>query len=215
MSVMSPDEALLAVAQRFEQLPVDCGRGDAPGVDEVPEWRDFSERDTTNDQLRIEEVIALHGLGLAGAMLHVGIGNSGLADRLGRHFSRIVGITIQQGELDRARALNLPGYDAVYANKYGADLVRIVEGPFDVIVDNNPTSFCCCRTHFLAMMRSYVALLAPGGVLLSDRKGLRWTTLPNNPAWGLALAEWESIAAGFGLLPVRYTESVIGLRKPA
>lgn len=214
MIVEPSGQSFLAVAERFERLTLDCGGADAPGIADLPDWQDFSERDTTNDQLRIEEVIATLRLGCRGALLHVGIGNSGLAQRFATQFAKIAGITIQQGEIDRAAALGLAGYEVAFANKYRADLVRSVKGPFHVIVDNNPTSFCCCRTHFLTMMQSYAELLAPGGVLLSDRKGLRWTTIPNDPAWGLALAEWEKIGVLFELAPVSYTESVVGLMKP-
>lgn len=207
------DEALLAVAERFARLSGDCGRVEQPGVDEVEEWQDFSGRETTNDQLRIEDVIAAHKLGLNGSALHVGMGNSGFAQRFSCHFVKITGITIQQGEVRHARELELPGYEVVLANKYSPVLLRVIHGPFDVIVDNNPTSFCCCRRHLLAMMQNYVSLLAPGGVVLTDRKGLRWTTQPNDPAWGVSLAEWTKIGAIFSLVPVTYTESVPGLRK--
>lgn len=208
------DQALLAAVARLSALPADCGRAADPGVDEVTEWQDFSGRETTNDQLRIEEVVAAERLGAGSALLHVGVGNSGLAERLHGQFRLIAGITIQKGEAARAQALGLAGYQVMLANKYSPDLCRTVAGPFAVIVDNNPTSFCCCRSHLVAMMQNYAELLAPGGVLLTDRKGLRWTTQPNDTGWGLALAEWDKIGAAFGLAPVRYTDFVTGLRKP-
>ena len=90
-------------AGRFRSLPLDCGEDVAPGVDEVEEWQDFSHRETTNDQLRIEDIIVNLRLGSGGSLLHVGIGNSGLAVRLQSQFRGISGITIQPAEMALAQ----------------------------------------------------------------------------------------------------------------
>ena len=214
MTVSNLDSALVAIIPRLAVLTSDCGRKEIPGIDEVPEWQDFSERETTNDQLRIEEVIVSSGIGLGGALLHIGIGNSGLAQRLGAKFNRITGITIQQGEIEKALGFGLPNYTVSFDNKHVEGLAKRLDGPFDVIVDNNPTTFCCCRAHLIAMMENFNALLAPGGMLLTDRKGLRWTTQPNDPQWGFRPVEWVALGALCGLQAVSCTDFVIGLRRP-
>ncbi|MBX3440018.1 MAG: hypothetical protein KF861_21185, partial [Planctomycetaceae bacterium] len=83
---------------------------------------------------------------------------------------------------------------------------------YDFIVDNNPTTFCCCRQHLSTMLSSYTALLRPGGVILSDVVGLDWTTQPNDPRWKLTAEEWFALGRFFGLKDVRYTDYVVGLK---
>ena len=80
---------------------------------------------------------------------------------------------------------------------------------YHYIVDNNPTTFCCCRWHLATMLANYSALLLPG--VLTDTVGLGWASQPNDPRWRLAEREWWTLGAAFGLTEVRYTDSVIGV----
>ena len=197
---------------RFHHLAYDCGELVSPGVDETEEWQDFSGRETTNDQLRIEDIIDKNAMAYGGSLLHVGIGNSGLAERFHRKFRKIAGITIQQGELNRAVSLRIPHYDVRHYNKYSAGLAEVFGGKFDIIVDNNPTSFCCCCMHLNSMMRNYAEMLKGGGLLLSDRVGLKWVTQPNNKGWGIRIPEWFLIGKSFGFEGVAFSENVVGLK---
>jgi hypothetical protein len=197
---------------RLDALPLWCGAENGIGVDEVPEYRDWTEEETTEDQLRIEDVLQDEGVE-GRTIFHVGIGNSGLAARFHKTARWIDGITIQENEYRRAIDLSISNYTPLLENKYISDLALRMRRKYDFIVDNNPTTFCCCRRHFSTMLANYTELLKPDGVILTDKVGLHWTSMPNDPRWKLAESEWWTLGKLFGLRDVRYTDSVIGLKK--
>jgi len=128
--------------RRFPDLPLDCGNPGNPGVRYSIDLRDWSAKATTPDQKRIEHYIDRYDLRRK-RVLHIGIGNSGLAQRFARRVKEIVGTTIDEPEMAVARSLAIPNYRFVLHNKYSGDDAA-VEGTFDFILDNNPTSPCCC-----------------------------------------------------------------------
>ena len=197
---------------RVDDLLLRCNRHDGAGVNETPEWADWTDLDTTPDQLRIEEVIGKR-LAHGQTLLHVGVGNSRLAERFCASTRLIDGITIQENEVRRARRLGIPNYRVVLANKYDSHLAAMCESRYDWIIDNNPTTFCCCRWHLSTMMANYAAMLRPHGVIVTDKVGLGWTSQPNDRRWGLDVDEWKGLAARFGLTGVHYSSFVIGLNK--
>ena len=199
---------------RFDGLPSSCGRGHWPGIDEIPRWQDFSERDTTKGQVAVEDVIWNLKLAQHGRILHVGIGNSGLAMRFRDHFCYIAGITIQSGELRKAKSLAIPNYETHLFNKFQTGLESLFPAHFDVVVDNNPTSFCCCTDHFSTMMNNYLSVLKPGGVLLTDCFGLACWTSQADPRWGVTIEEWGILGSAFGFIPINLSAEVFGLQVP-
>lgn len=212
LSVRCRARAGLRSGTRLDSLRLWCGSRDSAGVDEVPEWRDWTDQETTPDQLRIEDV--LEGELVTGsAILHIGIGNSSLARRFHSRARIIDGITIQKRELELALRLAIPNYTPRQGNKYSPNLPAELSRRYDFIVDNNPTTFCCCRTHLATMLANYSVLLRANGVLLSDKVGLHWTSEPNDPRWAVAEDEWSVLGGNFGLRAVRYTDFVVGLRK--
>lgn len=183
---------------RFSDLPLDCGAS-SPGVIDTEEWRDWSELHATADQLRIED--HLDRLGVARkAILHIGIGSSGLAKRFARQASRIVGTTIIPAEAEAGARAQLPNYSAVLHNKYSGK-ADIVPGRFDFIVDNNPTSFCCCFEHLGEMLRFYAEKLADDGQILTHRIGLGWhIEAPEaHERWSFDLEDLSAVASSVGL----------------
>lgn len=211
LAVSRQIEKGLRSGTRIDDLLLWCGRPDA-GVDETPEWQDWADRETTPDQGRIEDVLA--HVGVRGrVLLHVGVGNSGLAQRFQASAHAIDGITIQENEVRRSRLLGLSKYRVIAANKYHSHLASTLGRQYDYIIDNNPTSFCCCRRHLAAMLANYSAMLTAGGTIVTDKVGLGWTSPPNDPRWGLTVNEWYALAAPFGLTAAPYTDHVVGLRK--
>ncbi len=212
LSVRWRARAALWSATRLDTLPIWCGSRESSGVDETPDWRDWTDQETTPDQLRIEDV--LEGEQISGkAILHVGIGNSSLAQRFHQTARVIDGITIQEQELSHARDLDLRNYRPMLGNRYSPSLLLRLKCRYDYIVDNNPTTFCCCRTHLSTMLASYSSALKTDGVILTDKVGLHWTSEPNDPRWRVSEGEWRALGRAFGLDAVRYTDFVIGLRK--
>ena len=185
--------------QRFAELPMRCGAKRQPGIDEVEQWRDWTALPTTADQLRIEDYLA--AFDLAGKrILHIGVGNSGLAQRFSPRAKEIFGTTISPAEAAHGAALGLPNYRVAVHNKYSGD-DDAVAGRFDFIVDNNPTTFGCCLEHFAAMLDFYASRLAPGGQIVTDRVGLGWTvSAPGaNTRWGFSFDDLAQVAALAGL----------------
>ena len=200
-------------ATRFAALPADCGNETMPGTDESPRNRDWSERPTTRDQQRIEDFIA--PLVQAGSrLLHIGIGNSLLARRFSGQVAAIAGVTISRAEIDHAQTLNLPDYTVHLANKYARGFVKIGRG-FDFIIDNNPSTFACCRSHFFRMMAGYMAILAPGGMIVTDRSGLAHLA-SDNPAlerWRFSPDDWHELAQALNMTSARQGEDVLTMQK--
>jgi hypothetical protein len=82
----------------------------------------------------------------------------------------------------------------------------------DVIVDNNPSSFVCCERHFDRMIAAWATLLAPGGVVLTDRRGLRFCEAY---AFGLSPRGLRRWVAPHGLRVARVTGSVLAVSRVA
>lgn len=207
-------EAERLFSGRFAALPTDCGQVCEPGTDEVEAWRDWTDRPTTEDQVRIENVLA--DLVRPGSrILHVGVGNSGLARRFARPGRTIIGTTISTAELAHGNSLNLPGYAVHALNEYG-DTPPPGPAEFDFIVDNNPTAFGCCRTHLLQMLDHYQSRLARDGLILTDRKGLGWvTSAPGaNPRWAFSVEDWAQVGRLFGLRIEQLSDTVVALAPP-
>jgi len=126
---------------------------------------------TTPDQQRIEDYLTLQQITVK-QILHIGTGNSSFAKKF--HATNFIdSITIVDDELDYAIALNLPNYRCFKLNKYSNDLLRLPV-KYDIISDNNLSSFACCQQHFEEMMRNYFALLKPNGYIITDKKGMAY-----------------------------------------
>lgn len=189
-----------------------CFSKESPGIDEVLEWQDWAERESTPDQKRIEKFLSFQDLN-GKNLLHVGIGNSELAKNFCSGADAIDGITIQNQEYKKGRELGIANYRVFLLNKYSAVMPAILGASYDVIIDNNPSSFACCRKHFYTMLNNYVLLLKPGGEIITDKLGLGWSVTENDLRWRLTPEHWIKIGSYFKLQPVRYDESVLALRK--
>ena len=137
-----------------------------------PRVMDLSQRATTEDQQRIEDALQ-HTLSSDQRLLHVGVGNSSLAARFASRIHQIVGTTLSEAERRHALSLQIENYRVEMLNKYAPEMASLA-GPFDVLVDNNPASFCCCVRHFETMLTSYAQLIRPGGIMVTDREGMYW-----------------------------------------
>ena len=217
MPVDPPDEMALAARLNalFPGLPGDCGNEAEPGTDESPRNRDWTRRSTTKDQTRIEQFLVAK-LTPASRILHIGIGNSSLATRFCGHNRRVCGLTISLAELEHAKSLHLPGYHVYLCNKYGMDF-QAIQGPFDVLIDNNPTTFACCTRHFSRMLLGYRAKLAPGGIMIADRAGLAHLA-SDDPAlarWCFSPADWATIGEIMGMMVAAQGEHVLTMQQTA
>lgn len=199
--------------RHFAELPFDCGNSTDPGVRYCEDLRDWSDKATTPDQRRIENYIDRFDLRRK-RILHIGIGNSGLARRFHRRVQEIVGTTIDEPEMSVARSRAFPNYRFVLHNKFsGRD--DAVDGPFDFILDNNPTSPCCCVRHLGELFDFYDKKLAPGGQVVTDRQGLAWVPDGTNPRWSFDFDDLEAVGATAGLSAYRASRQVYVLSRSA
>ncbi|GDX80164.1 hypothetical protein LBMAG42_19750 [Deltaproteobacteria bacterium] len=161
-------------------LPLrDCGALN-PAATYTDRW--FGLADVTPDQAALSEVVTPMLRGHE-RVLHVGIGASELARRWSGRVSQIDGITVMQGELDASPAL--PNYRVWWRNKYASGGWP---DNYDVIVDNNPGSFACCRKHSSEWLDSAAGMLAPGGMFVTHARGCTYRK-PGGVAMGW-LAWW-------------------------
>lgn len=198
---------------RLRELPLDCGNLRDAGIIYSEDLRDWSAKATTPDQARMERYVDRYDL-RGSRILHIGIGNSGFARRFHARVREIVGTTIDEPEIRVARALALPNYDPVIHNKYAGD-TGAVEGQFDFILDNNPTSPCCCVRHLSDMIEFYEQKLAPGGQIVTDRLGLGWVPEGSNRRWSFDFDDLAAVATAAGLTAFRGTASVYVLSRSA
>lgn len=198
---------------RFPGLPLDCGNDRDPGVRYSEDLRDWSDKATTPDQKRIEHYIDRYDLSRK-RVLHIGIGNSGLARRFHQRVAEIVGTTIDEPEMAVARSLAIPKYRYVLHNKYSGD-DGSVEGRFDFILDNNPTSPCCCIRHLSKLFDFYAVKLAPNGQVVTDRVGLGWVPDDANQRWRFTFDDLAEVAALAGLDAARATNNIYVLSRGA
>ena len=199
--------------ERFAGLPADCGNETEPGVIYNENLRDWSDKATTPDQRRIEHYIDRFDLRKK-RILHVGIGNSGLAKRLHRRVGEIVGTTIDQPEIDVSRPLAISNYSVVRHNKYSGNS-KDLGGKFDLIIDNNLTSPCCCMRHLGDMLELYRDKLKAGGEVVTDRLGLGWVPDGSNPRWRFNFEDLAAVASAAGLSAYRINSNTYVLSRSA
>lgn len=182
--------------RRFRDVPENCGERLSPGVRDLPEFHDWSDRETTPDQLRIERYLAGFDLRTK-RLLHIGVGNSKLGKRFWREAREIVGTTNEANEVCSAQLRGMPNYKIVLQNKYAAE-TELTPGKFDFIIDNNPASYCCCMFHLMALFDFYKEKLAPGGQIVTDQEGLTWVAPAGNPLFGLDFDGLREVASTAG-----------------
>jgi hypothetical protein len=205
-----PDDGWLELHKsRFADLPFDCGNEIDPGVLDTPELRDWSARPTTDDQYRIESYLDRLDLRTK-RILHIGIGNSGLARRLHRRAGEIVGTSVDGPEIGLARSLSLPNYTAIEHNKYSG-LSNGIPGKFDLIVDNNLTSSCCCISHLRRFFEFLGAKLSSDGQVITDSAGLAWIPPTAHPRWQLSFDDLAAVAKVAELIAYRIDRNILAL----
>lgn len=198
---------------RYDACPEICGKLDHPGLaTDVPRWIDHTDLDTTVDQARIEEALA--GMSPSGhqQILHVGVGNSRLAQRFAPRVRLVDGITVWKPEKSLADSLAIANYTVHFLSKYSREFLLTIENEYDYIVDNNLASFACCKYHFYRMLDNYLWCLRPGGRILTDQRGMDWT-VENDPRWQLTYEDLVALGERFPLTAARVTDTVYELRR--
>lgn len=185
-----------------------CGNREQPWVTRISEAVDWTQQETTRDQVLIEAV--LDTLAVADAsILHVGVGNSKLAQRFASRARRIDGLTVHENEKLHADALGLPNYTVHVLNKYSPEFVSVITNTYDFIIDNNLASFACCQYHFAVMCENYLRALAPHGQLLTCQIGM--DAYHGDFGWVMTYADLVSLERQFPMHVSKMTDVVYAI----
>ena len=111
-----------------------------------------------------------------------------------------------------ARSLDLGNYNVLLHNKYSGEWDKVA-GRFDFIVDNNPTSPCCCISHLAALFEFYDACLSPDGQIVTDCQGVAWVPEDTNPRWSFDFDDLAAAAAVAGFTAFRMNKKVYVLSR--
>ncbi len=107
-------------------------------------------------------------------ILHVGIGNSLIAQKLNPS-NLIYGITISHNEIDFGSSLNIKNYNIFFCDKYSKNFQSLFKTKkFDLIIDTNLKSYACCNNAFNFMMDNYFSFLSKGGKIITSINGMKW-----------------------------------------
>ncbi|MBV9761967.1 MAG: glycosyltransferase family 2 protein [Acidobacteriaceae bacterium] len=192
----------------FESGPLFCGAEDGLTIEHRPDW---SKRISSIDQLLLEATLKKERLRDC-SILHIGIGNSGFAQRFSPYVRHITGVTVDHAEFAVASSFALRNYSPVICNKYSRNLVRALPlRGYDCIVDNNIASFACCQLHLKTVIDNYASLLLPGGSALTIQTGMDWSA--TDPCWRLTGSDLARLAGDVGLTVTKSRHGVYALRK--
>jgi hypothetical protein len=185
-----------------------CGNLEQPWVTRISEALDWTQQETTRDQVCIEAV--LDTLAVTGtSMLHVGVGNSKLAQRFASQARRLDGLTVHQNEKTHADALGIPNYTVYVLNKYSLEFVSVLTKTYDFIIDNNLASFACCQYHFAVMCANYLRALASHGQILTCQIGM--DAYVGAFGWVMTYADLVSLERKFPMHVSKMTEVVYAI----
>ena len=184
-----------------------CG-SEQPGVASNDKAIDWTQQQTTPDQVRIEAV--LDTMALTGAqLLHVGVGNSKLAQRFASRLSGVDGLTVHHNEKIYADALAIANYTVYVLNKHSREVVSVLSHTYDFIIDNNLASFACCKKHFFIMLENYLSLLRSRGRILTCQIGM--DAYHDDFGCTMAYADLVSLERQFPVLVSKLTDVVYAL----
>jgi hypothetical protein len=185
-----------------------CGNLEHPWVTRISEAVDWTQQETTRDQVCIEA--ALDTMAVTGAsILHVGVGNSKFAQRFASRARRIDGLTVHQNEKTHADALGLPNYTIYVLNKYSPEFGSVITNTYDFIIDNNLASFACCKQHFAVMCENYLRALTSHGQILTCQIGM--DAVHGDFGWVMTYADLVSLERKFPMHVSKLTDVVYAI----
>jgi hypothetical protein len=193
----------------YEACPEVCGNLERPGVAlDAPLWIEHAHLETTVDQRRIEDALSRmewHGK----SFLHVGVGNSRFAQRFAAEAALIDGLTVSQVEVEWAQSLRIANYTVYFLNKYGREFLLTIRNRYDFVIDNNLTSYACCKYHFYRMLDNYLWAMKSGGQILTDQRGMDFAV--EEKRWILTYRDLQSLEKKFPLRAARINDTVFAL----
>ena len=137
-------------------------------------YTSWEDRDITTDELEIIKFLENDNDFKFKKILHIGIGNSYFAKKFS-DTNRIIGITISQKEIQKAKSMNLKDYQFFLLDKYSVNFKDFLDkNKFDLIVDTNLKSYSCCQKSFEYMMNNILKSINSNGMLITSINGMKW-----------------------------------------
>ena len=134
-------------------------------------WED---REITTDELEIIKFLENNNDLKSKSILHIGIGNSSFAKKFS-NTNKIIGITISQKEIQKARSMNLKDYQFFLLDKYSINFKDFLDkNKFDLIIDTNLKSYSCCQDSFKYMINNILKSINSNGMLITSINGMKW-----------------------------------------
>lgn len=134
-------------------------------------WED---RPVTTDEIDIINFLKKNNKSKFKSILHIGIGNSYFANIFNDNNS-IIGITVSQKEILKAKSFNLPNYKVYLCDKYSIAFNNITsKNKFDLVVDANLKSYSCCQKSFEIMMENIFQSMNSNGMIITSINGMKW-----------------------------------------
>jgi len=137
----------------------------------------WENRNVTNDEIEIVNFLNSKYKNKKISILHIGIGNSYVASKL-NVFKNIDGISISSNEINLANSLNINNYKSYFFNKLENNVFSNTQfSRYDVIIDVNLKSFCCCEFAFKKLFTDYNILLNKNGIIITGKRGMNWSRI--------------------------------------
>ena len=129
----------------------------------------------TLDEIEILDFLNSNHSSNSSKILHVGIGNSYIANNLNK-YSLINGISISSNEILFAKNLNIKNYNVYFKNKYEFNTFHNFSNyKYDIIIDANIKSFACCENAFQHVLQQYFDILNFDGFIITSTRGMNWS----------------------------------------
>ncbi len=140
----------------------------------------------TSDETNILKYIKENIISNKSRILHIGIGNSYIANNI-NEYEIIDGITLSQNEINIANEQKKQNYNAFFQNKYSKNnIIGKALTNYDIIIDANLKSFSCCNEAFEYLFKLYSQILNKNGLIITGKKGMNWSRNVK-PAWSFTL----------------------------
>ena len=134
-------------------------------------WED---REVTTDELEIIKFLENNNDFKFKTVLHIGIGNSYFAKKFA-DTNKIIGVTISQKEIQKARTMDLKNYQFFLLDKYSINFKDFLnKNKFDLIIDTNLKSYSCCQVSFEFMINNILKSISVNGMLITSINGMKW-----------------------------------------
>jgi peptidoglycan-N-acetylglucosamine deacetylase len=165
------------------------------------------QRGATKDQIRIKRFLR-EVVSKKTVLLHVGVGDSSIAKGISDNVKKIDGLTVVEQEKEYAESLQIPNYQVQVLNKYSKQILDLSNN-YDYIIDNNFSSYACCKYHFSKMFENYLALLSQDGVIITDIDGLAHFT----SGYGMSYKDLQKLEKKCPIRVAMATEHLIVIAK--